>query len=99
VNFDEQITIADFIDLASHFGQSPAGWGDGDTNNDGVVSIADFINLTILIGSDASVTSAPQPALFSALTSSSAPKHRRHKLHRARPPKFVLPQAHWLENR
>jgi len=46
LNLDGFVTIADFIDLASHFGQpANATWQEGDLNYDGSVTIADFIDL------------------------------------------------------
>ena len=50
LNFDNQVSIADFIQLASHFNQSPATWEDGDLNGDGAVTIADFIALASNFG-------------------------------------------------
>src|SRR4029079_19805366 len=44
VNLDGQVTISDFIDLASHF-NSPGTWQEGDLNYDGQVTISDFIDL------------------------------------------------------
>jgi hypothetical protein len=44
LNLDGSVTIADFIELASHFNQSGL-WSDGDVNFDGMVTIADFIDL------------------------------------------------------
>jgi len=105
LNFDDKVTIADFIDLASHFGQSPATWGEGDTNGDDVVSIADFVNFAILFESTSSAFGTPQPALSSIIPSTSAPKkHRRLKSrHHVTPSpaaaNFRIPQAHWLEKR
>jgi hypothetical protein len=45
LNLDQQVTIADFLGLAGHFGQADATWKDGDINGDGGVSIADFLGL------------------------------------------------------
>ncbi len=45
LNFDRQVSIADFIDLAGRFNTSDATWRDGDINGDGAVSISDFISL------------------------------------------------------
>jgi len=44
LNFDGQVTISDFIDLASHF-NSPGTAREGDLNYDGRVTISDFIDL------------------------------------------------------
>jgi hypothetical protein len=45
LNLDGQVTIADFIDLASNFNSTGATWQEGDLNYDGAVTIADFIDL------------------------------------------------------
>jgi hypothetical protein len=46
LNLDGNVTIADFIDLASNFNLiGIATWQEGDVNADGSVSIADFIDL------------------------------------------------------
>ena len=44
LNLDGQVSISDFIDLASHF-NSPGTWQEGDLNYDGQVTISDFIDL------------------------------------------------------
>jgi hypothetical protein len=44
LNLDGDVTISDFIDLASHFNAAGT-WQEGDVNYDGVVSISDFIDL------------------------------------------------------
>ena len=44
VNLDGSVTIAHFIDLASHFNAAGT-WQEGDVNGDGQVSIGDFIDL------------------------------------------------------
>ena len=44
LNLDGNVSISDFIDLASHFGGSDT-WQEGDLNNDGQVTISDFIDL------------------------------------------------------
>jgi hypothetical protein len=44
LNLDGQVTISDFIDLASHF-NGPGSWQDGDLNADGQITISDFIDL------------------------------------------------------
>jgi hypothetical protein len=49
LNLDGQVTISDFIDLASHF--NGAGfWQDGDLNGDRLVTISDFIDLASNFG-------------------------------------------------
>jgi hypothetical protein len=45
LNLDGNVTISDFIDLASHFNSPSATWQDGDLNYDGSVTISDFIDL------------------------------------------------------
>jgi hypothetical protein len=45
LNLDGAVTIADFIDLASHFGSTNATWQEGDMNYDSAVTITDFIDL------------------------------------------------------
>ena len=46
LNLDGVVTIADFIDLASHFNLiGTATWQEGDLNYDRNVTIADFIDL------------------------------------------------------
>ena len=44
VNLDGDVTISDFIDLASNFGAAGT-WQEGDLNYDGMISISDFIDL------------------------------------------------------
>lgn len=50
LNLDGNVSISDFIDLASNFGVSGASWAEGDLNYDGSVSIADFIDLAANFG-------------------------------------------------
>jgi hypothetical protein len=50
LNLDGAVTIADFIGLASHFGDVEATWEDGDINYDRQVTIADFIDLAANFG-------------------------------------------------
>ncbi|HEV8605597.1 MAG TPA: NF038122 family metalloprotease [Tepidisphaeraceae bacterium] len=45
LNLDGQVSIADFIDLASHF-NGPGTWQEGDLNGDFLVTISDFIDLS-----------------------------------------------------
>jgi hypothetical protein len=45
LNLDGQVTISDFIDLASNFNQIGVTWQEGDLNYDGQVTISDFIDL------------------------------------------------------
>jgi T5SS/PEP-CTERM-associated repeat protein/autotransporter-associated beta strand protein len=45
LNLDGQVTISDFIDLASNFNSVGATWQEGDLNYDGSVTISDFIDL------------------------------------------------------
>jgi hypothetical protein len=44
LNLDGQVTISDFIDLASHF-NGVGTWQEGDLNYDGAITISDFIDL------------------------------------------------------
>jgi len=67
LNRDREVTISDFIDLASHFNQFPATWSEGDLNYDNAVTISDFIDLASnfnqsLAGTGIAIDS-PQPAL------------------------------------
>ncbi|HEV8378563.1 MAG TPA: autotransporter-associated beta strand repeat-containing protein [Tepidisphaeraceae bacterium] len=50
LNFDNIVSISDFIDLSAHFGQSNVTWRDGDLNYDNQVSINDFIDLAAHFG-------------------------------------------------
>jgi hypothetical protein len=45
LNGDRQVSIADFITLASNFNKTNSIYSDGDLNYDGIVSISDFIDL------------------------------------------------------
>jgi hypothetical protein len=101
LNFDNQISIADFIQLASHFGQSPATWEDGDLNGDGAVTIADFIVLAANFGQSSAAAATPEAALSSTLT---ARKHGRtgshHRFQRhKRPIQPTLLAKGWAEKR
>jgi len=49
LNLDGNVTISDFLDLASHFG-TPGGWQEGDLNYDGSISISDFLDLASNFG-------------------------------------------------
>ena len=49
LNLDGNVTIGDFIDLASHF-NSPGMWQEGDLNGDFMVTIGDFIDLASNFG-------------------------------------------------
>jgi hypothetical protein len=45
LNLDGEVTISDFIDLASHFNElAGMSWQEGDLNYDGAVTISDFID-------------------------------------------------------
>ena len=50
LNLDGQVSISDFLDLASHFG-SAGGWQEGDLNYDGSITISDFLDLASNFGS------------------------------------------------
>jgi hypothetical protein len=60
LNRDRQVSIADFITLASNFGKTNATYADGDVNYDGEISIADFIDLAANFNK---TLPAPAPAL------------------------------------
>src|SRR5204863_190872 len=53
LNLDGTVTISDFIDLSSNFGQSGPNitWQEGDLNYDSAVTISDFIELSANFGS------------------------------------------------
>ncbi len=90
LNLDQQVSIADFIQLASNFNATDATWSDGDINGDGSVSIADFIGLASNFNSvyvppigpaaalSASSAAVPEPAM-TALLLSLAPFLRRRR--------------------
>ena len=59
LNLDGQVTISDFIDLASNFNSSGKTWQEGDLNYDGAVTISDFIDLASNFGSSYSGASSP----------------------------------------
>jgi fibronectin-binding autotransporter adhesin len=50
LNLDGQVTISDFIDLASNFNGTNKSWQEGDLNYDGSVAISDFIDLASNFG-------------------------------------------------
>jgi autotransporter-associated beta strand protein len=50
LNLDGQVTISDFIDLASNFNGTGKTWQEGDLNYDGNVTISDFIDLASNFG-------------------------------------------------
>jgi hypothetical protein len=88
LNLDQQVSIADFLGLAGHFGQSDVGWGEGDLNGDGNVSIADFLSLAGSFGRvyepamgalSASTSAVPEPSalLLSVLALWLVPRRRR----------------------
>jgi len=58
LNLDGQVTISDFIDLASHF-NGPGTWQEGDLNYDGQITISDFIDLASNFGSTYSGQTIP----------------------------------------
>jgi hypothetical protein len=59
LNLDGQVTISDFIDLASNFGGSSKTWQEGDLNYDNQVTISDFIDLASNFGGSYSGTVLP----------------------------------------
>jgi len=75
VNLDGVVTISDFLDLATHFGQAAdVTWQEGDLNYDGIVTISDFLDLAanfngsygpvVLRPADMNGTSVPEPNLL-----------------------------------
>ncbi|HEV8606105.1 MAG TPA: PA14 domain-containing protein [Tepidisphaeraceae bacterium] len=60
LNLDGNVTISDFIDLASNFGTvGTATWQEGDLNYDRNVTISDFIDLASNFGSSYAGAAAP----------------------------------------
>ncbi|HEV8605566.1 MAG TPA: DVUA0089 family protein [Tepidisphaeraceae bacterium] len=78
LNGDRQVTISDFIDLASNFNKSPATWADGDLNYDSVVTISDFIDLAANFGQSLPVPAMPALSTSAAFTLSRNPHARKH---------------------
>jgi hypothetical protein len=86
LNHDGTVSIADFIELASNFGQ-PASWDKGDLNHDGIVSIADFIGLAANFGQttapfvcgepEFTVLTVPDPSALVALSLLLVKRRRR----------------------
>jgi len=72
LNLDGTVSISDFIDLASHFGETNATWRGGDVNYDRQVSIADFIDLAANFGAiytgsapaEAHTLAVPEPSMI-----------------------------------
>jgi hypothetical protein len=88
LNGDRQVSIADFITLASNFGKSPATWSDGDLNYDNAVTISDFIDLASHFGE---FLEAPaQPALSTSVDLSS--QNQKHHRRRSRTNIPIAPQ-------
>ncbi len=63
LNYDRQVSIADFITLASNLNTTSATWSDGDINGDGLVSIADFIDLSSHFGETLAEPGSPMATL------------------------------------
>ena len=61
LNHDGNVSIADFITLASNFGKTNATFSDGDSNYDQQVTIADFIELASHFGQAIAGSAAPVP--------------------------------------
>jgi hypothetical protein len=80
LNGDRQVSIADFITLASNLGKSPATWSDGDLNFDNSVTISDFIDLSSHFGQ--SLAAPAQPALSMSIDSVSSLRSLKQKHHR-----------------
>jgi len=74
LNLDGNVTISDFIDLASNFNTSGPNitWQEGDLNYDGQVTISDFIDLASNFGSSYSGSVLPTSASDLSLLSSFA---------------------------
>ena len=82
LNGDRQVTIADFITLASNFNKTGVTWSEGDLNCDNAVTISDFIDLSSHFGQSLPAPApAPQFAASSAIVSNQPVSHR-HKHHR-----------------
>jgi hypothetical protein len=105
LNLDRNVSISDFIDLSSHFGQSSANWSDGDLNYDDQVSIADFITLAANFGQNYSPGAAQaQPAAGMAVVTQEQERIRRkpkreqmhHRRDRARARRWYAPSRQWI---
>ncbi len=75
LNRDRQVSIDDFITLASNFGKTNATYADGDLNYDGQVTISDFIDLSSNFNktlSPPAVAAPPQPAAAIEISSPAA---------------------------
>jgi autotransporter-associated beta strand protein len=76
VNLDGSVTISDFIDLSSHFGQiGSATWQEGDLNYDRSVTIADFIDLASNFGGSYTGEVLPISAADAAMLAEFAEEH------------------------
>src|SRR5213075_2776688 len=88
LNRDRQVTIADFITLASNFGKSETIWSEGDLNGAGVVSIGDLIDLSAnfnkTLGTAQVAASGAVSSISRTLAPSGEQKHLR-KAHHHRP--------------
>ena len=80
LNLDGQVSISDFLQLASNFG-GPGGWQEGDLNFDGSITIADFLGLASNFGTSYSgevfpIAAADQQTLasFAASIGASVPE-------------------------
>jgi ELWxxDGT repeat protein len=93
LNLDSNVSISDFIDLGSHFGQFDLNWSDGDVNYDDQVSIADFITLASNFG-QTYPSAVPQAAAATVVTSQQKNRHRskREHIHHRR---SVFNLRHW----
>ncbi|HEV8605325.1 MAG TPA: ELWxxDGT repeat protein, partial [Tepidisphaeraceae bacterium] len=105
LNLDATVSISDFIDLASHFGQTSPNWSDGDLNYDDQVSIADFITLASNFGQSYSGGAAPAQASASEQLVESkmriAPRtehpKQQKRAHHLKPRKWVPVLRRWEE--
>ena len=70
LNLDNQVTISDFIDLASNFNSSGPNitWQEGDLNYDGSVTISDFIDLAANFNGSYSGSQAGMPGPLDTAT-------------------------------
>jgi len=74
LNLDGIVSIADFIELASHF-NSPGTWQEGDLNGDHLVTIGDFIDLSSNFGASYAGDVTPISPSDAAALSSFAAAH------------------------
>ncbi|HEV8291285.1 MAG TPA: hypothetical protein VGP94_05160 [Tepidisphaeraceae bacterium] len=79
LNRDRQVSISDFIDLASNFNKTSATYTDGDLSYDGSVTISDFIDLAANFNKSLPQPApAAQPAATALLLAPAKAKRHRH---------------------